>query len=411
MAVLPSRAEVEAAVAAAHVTEWAAVLAAAARAARDLDLAEDCVQDAYAQALTHWPVTGIPARPGGWLTTVATRRVLELRRRSGVLAGKLPLLVIDHGGGTDDFPDDRLRLIFTCCHPALAREAQLALTLRLVAGLSTPEVARVLLVTETAMQARITRAKKKVQQARIPYRIPAREELPERIDAVLDVIHLVYTSGHTAADGPDLARDALTARAIDLARMLVALLPGRADAQGLLALLLLSEARRPARTDAAGRLVLIEDQDRSLWDAALIAEGTARLHEALAEAPVHRYAVLAAIAAVHDEAPTWAETDWQQILGLYDLLLARWPSPVVRLNRAVAVSYVHGPAAALAIVDALTGLPALATYPYLAATRADLLRRLGRRGEAAAVYREAAMLTANGPEAAFLLARAESCQS
>jgi RNA polymerase sigma-70 factor (ECF subfamily) len=407
--------EVELAVARAHAQEWAYVLAATARVARDLDLAEDCVQDAYAQALVHWPVTGVPARPGGWLTTVATRRALEIRRRSAVLAGKLPLLVVDHttadADEADGYPDDRLRLIFTCCHPALARDAQLALTLRLIAGLSIAEVSRALLVRETAMQARITRAKKKVQQARIPYRIPAPDELPERVDAVLDVLHLIYTSGHTAADGPYLSRDVLTARAIDLARMLDTLLPGRADVQGLLALLLLNEARRPARTDASGGIVLLEDQDRSRWDGALIAEGTSRLRVALEEAPVHRYAVLAAIAAVHDEAPSWAQTDWAQILGLYDLLLARWPSPVVELNRAVAVSYLHGPADALPIVDRLIGLPALATYPYASATRADLLRRLGRHSEAAAAYREAALLTANAVEAAYLTGRAAQCET
>jgi RNA polymerase sigma-70 factor (ECF subfamily) len=407
--------DVELAVARAHAQEWAYVLAATARVARDLDLAEDCVQDAYAQALVHWPVTGVPARPGGWLTTVATRRALEIRRRSAVLAGKLPLLVVDHttadADEADGYPDDRLRLIFTCCHPALARDAQLALTLRLIAGLSIAEVSRALLVRETAMQARITRAKKKVQQARIPYRIPAPDELPERVDAVLDVLHLIYTSGHTAADGPYLSRDVLTARAIDLARMLDTLLPGRADVQGLLALLLLNEARRPARTDASGGIVLLEDQDRSRWDGALIAEGTSRLRVALEEAPVHRYAVLAAIAAVHDEAPSWAQTDWAQILGLYDLLLARWPSPVVELNRAVAVSYLHGPADALPIVDRLIGLPALATYPYASATRADLLRRLGRHSEAAAAYREAALLTANAVEAAYLTGRAAQCET
>jgi RNA polymerase sigma-70 factor (ECF subfamily) len=409
---IPVAADVARAVADAHRTEWAFVLAATARVARDLDLAEDCVQDAYAQALARWPATGIPARPGGWLTTVATRRVLEIRRRSGVLATKLPLLTVDDfDDPADRFPDDRLRLIFTCCHPALARESQLALTLRLVAGLSIAEVARVLLVKETALQARITRAKKKIQQARIPYRIPALEELPERVDAVLDVLHLVYTSGHTAADGPELARDVLAARAVDLARMLDSLLPGRADVQGLLALLLLSDARRPARTDASGALVLLENQDRSRWDGELIAEGAGRLRQALAAAPVHRYAVLAAIAALHDEAPTWEETDWPQILGLYDLLLARWPTPVVELNRAVAVSYVHGPAAALPIVDGLVGQPATATYPYLSATRADLLRRLGRAGEAAVMYREAALLTMNGAEAAYLLQRARSCET
>nr|WP_246158739.1 DUF6596 domain-containing protein [Catellatospora sichuanensis] len=389
-------------------------MAATTRVARDLDLAEDCVQDAYAQALVHWPSTGIPARPGGWLTTVATRRALEIQRRSGVLARKLPLLVVREEAEqdtADGYPDDRLRLIFTCCHPALARETQLALTLRLVAGLASAEVARALLVKETALQARITRAKKKIQQARIPYTVPGPEELPERVDAVLDVIHLVYVGGHTATDGPQLVRDGLSARAVELARMLDMLLPRRADVQGLLALLLLSEARRPARVDADGRLVLLEDQDRARWDRGLVDEGTALLRTALEHVPVHRHTVLAAIAAVHDEAPTWAATDWPQLLGLYDLLLARWPSPVVALNRAVAVSYTDGPEAALAIVEDLAAFPVLAAYPYAAATRADLLRRLGRRADAATAYREAALLTANAVEGRFLLERAAACEA
>ena len=404
------------AVGVAHTNEWAYVLAATTRVARDLDLAEDCVQDAYAQALVHWPVTGIPARPGGWLTTVSTRRAREVQRRAGVLARKLPLLVVDDAPagapeGDDGFPDDRLRLVFTCCHPALDRESQLALTLRLVAGLSVAEVARALLVSDSAMQARITRAKKRIQRSRIPYRVPRHDELPERIDAVLDVVHLVYTSGHTATAGADLVRDDLSARALDLARMIDLLLPGRADVQGLLALLLLSEARRPARTDLGGRLVPLADQERERWDAALIEEGTARLRTALGHAPVHRYAVLAAIAAVHDGAPSWEATDWHQLVGLYDLLLARWRLPVVELNRAVAISYAHGPAAALEEVERLAGTPALSTYPYATASRADLLRRLGRAADAGAAYREAALLTANPVEAAFLLARAETCES
>lgn len=409
-----SRSEVEAAVGSAHDDHWASVLATTARVCRDLDLAEDCVQDAYAQALVHWPVTGIPQSPGGWLTTVATRRALEIQRRAGTLSRKLPLLVIDDRREApdrrDEFPDDRLRLIFTCCHPALARDAQIALTLRLVAGLTTTEVARGFLVKETTMQARITRAKKKIAQARIPYVVPSREDLPERVDAVLDVIHLVYTSGYTAIGHDSLTRDDLADRAIDLARMLERLLPDHADIKGLLALLLLTQARRPARIDGSGRMILLQNQDRSLWDVDLISEGKRLLNEALADAPVHRYSVLAAIAACHDDAPSWDATDWQQIRGLYDLLVARWPSPVVELNRAIAISFTDGPDVALRLVEQLTDDPALSTYPYLFATRADLLRRLNRFHAAADAYREAALLTANPAEAQFLQEQAEIVQ-
>jgi len=399
------------AVAAAHEAEWAFVLAAAARVAGDLDVAEDCVQDAYAQALVHWARSGVPAKPGAWLTTVATRRALELRRRAQTVARKLPLLVPDPvdelpeaGAEFDEagFPDERLRLVFTCCHPALAAEARIALTLRFVCGLSTPEVARALLVSETTMQARITRAKKKIAVTGIPYRVPSAAELPERLASVLDVVHLVYTSGYTAASGAELTRPELAGRGIRLARMLHEVLPAEGEVAGLLALLLLTEARRAARADAAGALVLLEDQDRTRWNREQIAEGQALVESALRHPPVGRYALMAAIAALHDEAASWGETDWPQILALYELLLARWPSPVVALNRAVALSFVDGPAAALAAVDELAEVPALAVYPYLAATRADLLRRLGEADAAAEAYREAALLTANEVEAAFL---------
>jgi RNA polymerase sigma-70 factor, ECF subfamily len=409
-----SRSQVEAAVGAAHDEHWASVLATTARVCRDLDLAEDCVQDAYTQALVHWPVTGIPQRPGGWLTTVATRRALELQRRTGTLSRKLPLLVTNDRNeapdGRDEFPDDRLRLIFTCCHPALHRDAQVALTLQLIAGLTTSEVARGFLVKETTMQARITRAKKKIAQARIPYVVPAREDLPERVDAVLDVIHLVYTSGHTAIEHDGLTRDDLADRAIDLARMLDQLLPDHADTKGLLALLLLTQARRPARVDAAGRMILLQDQDRTLWDGDLISEGKRLLDLALNAAPVHRYSVLAAIAACHDDAPSWDATDWQQIRGLYDLLVARWPSPVVELNRAIAISFTDGPNEALRLVEQLSADPALATYPYLASTRADLLRQLNRHRASASAYREAAVLASNPVEARFLRERADRAE-
>ncbi|MGW6199645.1 RNA polymerase sigma factor [Kribbella sp. NPDC055110] len=399
------------AVAAAHVTEWAAVLAATARVAADLDLAEDCVQDAYAKALVHWRSDGVPRKPGAWLTTVATRRALEHRRRADVVRRKLPLLIPDEDVVDETFPDDRLRLVFTCCHPALSQEAQIALTLRLVCGLSSAEIAKAFLVKEATMQARITRAKHKISRTSIPYRIPRTPELPDRITAVLDVIHLVYTAGHTATDGevsqsagpgPSLTRPVLGERGIDLARMIRLLLPRDAEAAGLLALLLLTEARRPARVDDSGHLVLMEDQDRSLWDQGLIAEGLELVPGAVG--PGGRFGLMAAIAAVHAEAARWEDTDWVEILGLYDVLLAKWPSPVVALNRVVALSYVAGPAAAL---EQLPDDPALATYPYLASTRAELLRRLGRTDEARAAYEEALAFTTNPTEAEFLQRRAQ----
>ncbi|WP_198682496.1 sigma-70 family RNA polymerase sigma factor [Kribbella sp. VKM Ac-2569] len=369
------------AVAAAHVTEWAAVLAATARVAADLDLAEDCVQDAYAKALVHWREQGVPRRPGAWLTTVATRRALEHRRRADVVRRKLPLLIPDEDVVDETFPDDRLRLVFTCCHPALSQEAQIALTLRLVCGLSSAEIAKAFLVKEATMQARITRAKQKISRTGIPYRIPRLTDLPERIDAVLDVVHLVYTAGYQ--------------RGIELARMIRLLLPGSSEAAGLLALLLLTEARRPAQV--GGQLVLMEDQNRSLWDQALIAEALELVPGAVR--PAGRFGLMAAIAAVHAEAARWEDTDWAEILGLYDVLLERWPSPVVALNRVVALSYVAGPEVALQQVP---DDPALATYPYLASTRGELLWRCGRVDEARAAYEEALAFTSNPVEAAFL---------
>jgi RNA polymerase sigma-70 factor, ECF subfamily len=394
-------------VAEAHSTEWAFVLAATARVAADLDLAEDCVQDAYAKALVHWRKQGVPRRPGAWLTTVATRRALELRRRAGVVERKLPLLMpdpVDDDFAADAFPDDRLRLVFTCCHPALAQEAQIALTLRLVCGLSSVEIAKAFLVKEATMQARITRAKHKISRSGIAYRIPRLADLPDRIDAVLDVVHLVYTAGHTAADGVELTRPDLARRGLDLARMVRLLLPDSGEATALLALLLLTQARHAARVDGAGQLVLMEDQDRALWDRSLIEEGLALVHEALGW-PAGRFGLMAAIAAVHAEAERWDDTDWSEILGLYDLLLARWPSPVVALNRVVALSYVEGPDAGLRALAELADDPALATYPYLASTRAELLRRTGNWTDAVAAYEEALAFTSNAVEADFLVRR------
>ena len=413
--------EVARAIARAHAEEWAYVLAATVRVTRDLDLAEDCVQDAYARALVHWPASGIPQRPGAWLTTVARRRALERLRRAATLARKLPLLIVDDepaipGEGADAaaFPDDRLRLIFTCCHPALSTDAQLALTLRLVCGLTSAEVARAFLVKETTIQARITRAKQKIARAGIPYRVPAAHELAERVGVVLDALHLLYSSGYTAASGDELVRGDLATRALDLAQMMHALLPQTPEVKGLLALVQLTEARRPARVSPDGQLILMEDQDRSLWDHDGIATGLALVRAALALPPAGtagRYVIMAAIAAVHSEASAWEETDWPQLVGLYDLLLQRWPTPVVALNRAVALSFVEGPAAALAALDDFADDPALAAYPYLAATRADLFRRLGRTQDALAAYREALRLTNNTAEAGFLRRRIDALQS
>ena len=384
------------------------MLAATVRVTRDLDLAEECVQDAFARALTAWSTDGVPANAGAWLTTVARNRALDLIRRESTLRRKLPLLVEDDVAPEPDvapeIPDDRLRLVFTCCHPALALEAQVALTLRLLCGLSTAEVARAFLVSEPTMAARITRAKKKIAQARIPYRVPNRDELPERLDAVLAVLHLLFTTGHTAPAGSELVRRDLVARAADLARMLHGLLP-TPEVTGLLALVLLTGARSETRTTAEGRLLLLEEQDRSRWDRAAIEEGLALVRSALQAGPPGRYALQAAIAAVHADATTWEETDWREIAALYGLLAAKWPSPVVALNAAVATGMAAGPAAGLAALDRLAAEPVLASYPYLPAARADFLRRLGRTEEARTAYEEALLLTENEVERDFLAGR------
>ena len=310
----------------------------------------------------------------------------------------------------DAIPDDRLRLIFTCCHPALAQEAQVALTLRLVCGVATPDIAQAFLVADATMAARLTRAKKKIAAARIPYAVPSAGELPERVDAVLTVIHLLYATGHTAHSGEDLVRDELTGRALDLARMLRLLLPAAGEAAGLLALLLVHHARRGTRTDGQGRLLRLEEQDRSAWDRGLIAEADRLLVGVLGAGAPGRFTLQAAIAAVHAQAPSYAETDWPQILTLYDALLRVWPSPVVALNRAVARSMVDGPQAALDEVEALERDGRLAGYRYLPATKADLLHRLGRDAEAAGAFQAALALTGNAAEQEFLSGRVRSTE-
>lgn len=410
-------ADVTQAVAEAHRREWGLVLAATVRLTRDLDLAEECTQDAYAQALETWPRTGIPTRPGAWLTTVAGNRARDRLRRAATLRRVLPRLVVqeqllgsEEGGEPTALDDDRLRLIFTCCHPALSREAQVALTLRLLCGLSTTEVARAFLVQDATMAARITRAKKKIAAARIPYRVPTLDELPDRVGAVLDVIHLVFTTGHTAPVDDQLVRADLVDSALDLARLLHRLLPLDREVTGLLALLLLVDARRDSRRDPSGRLVLLAKQDRTRWDRRMLTAGLDLVVLALQGGPPGRYALLAAVAALHAEAPSWAETDWSQIVALYDLLQQSWPSPVVELNRAVAVGLRDGPEAGLAALAPLLDESALATYGYLSAARADFLRRLGRWDEARAAYEEALLLTDNEVERAFLAGRLAEAQ-
>jgi RNA polymerase sigma factor (sigma-70 family) len=388
------------------------VLAATVRVTGDIDVAEECVQDAYARALATWSSSGIPVRPGAWLTTVARRRAIDMGRRRSTHERALPLLVervaapapadLDAG---PEIVDDRLRLIFTCCHPAIGMDARVALTLRLLCGLTTAEVARAFLVSEATMAARITRAKKKISMARIPYRVPPLEELPSRIDAVLTVVHLLYSTGHTAPVGADLIRRDLVERSLDLARVLRTLLPEDADVAGLLALILLTDARRATRLGDDGHLVLLADQDRAQWDQDAIGEGVALVRDALRRRPPGRFALMAAIAAVHAQAPSWDVTDWREIVGLYDVLVEIWPSPVVALNRAVAIGLAEGPEAGLAAVDALGSEPLLATYSYLASARADFLRLLGRSGEARSAYEEALLLSENAVEREFLADR------
>ena len=409
---MSDRAAVEAAIADAHGREWARVLAATARVARDLDLAEECVQEAYAAALQSWVSAGIPGNPAAWLTTTARRRAIDAIRRDATLRSKLPLLVAPEDEvAMDDvvieepgeaIPDERLRLIFTCCHPALAQDGQVALTLRLLCGIPTADIARAFLVSEPTMAARITRAKRKISVARIPYRVPRPAELPERLRAVLAVIHLLFTAGHTAPSGAALVRADLVDRALHLARMLRELMPDDTEVRGLYALLLVTDARRATRTDAGGRLLQLKDQDRSRWDRSALAEAHDLIVGGLRAGPPGRYVLQAAIASLYAEAPSYDQTDWAQIVALYDVLLEVWPSPVVALNRTVPLAMTSGPESALAEVERLEAGGRLAGYHYLPAIKAELLSRLGRGREAAGCYREAFGLAANEAERAFL---------
>ncbi|MEI7745831.1 MAG: RNA polymerase sigma factor [Chloroflexota bacterium] len=397
--------------------EHGRALAALIRVLRDFDAAEEAVADAYVAALERWPADGVPANPGAWITTTARNRAIDRVRRARTLAAKTEALAWNAAfvaSGNDaallaaaedemaPIPDDQLRLIFTCCHPALAPEVAVALTLRTLGGLTTPEIARAFLVPEPTLAQRLVRAKRKIRDAGISYEVPSADRLADRLDAVLHVIYLVFNEGYDASAGETLVRRELCAEAIRLARLVVDLLPGEPEAIGLLALLLLTDARRPAREGLNGELVLLEDQDRTRWDRAEIAEGLVLVERALRMARVGPYQLQAAIAAVHDEAPTAAGTDWRQILGLYEVLGRIVPSPVVALNRAVAVAAVSGPAAGLAAIDAIGTDPGLGDYRFFHAARADLLRRLGRAGEAIAAYERALALVPNGPERAFL---------
>jgi RNA polymerase sigma-70 factor (ECF subfamily) len=388
------------------------------RVTGDFDLAEEAVQDAFISALETWPQRGIPANPGAWITTTARNRAIDRLRRRRRLTEKTETLAreaaleselraMETGPPEDEMQiaDDRLRLIFTCCHPALALEARVALTLRTLGGLTTPEIARAFLVPEPTLAQRLVRAKRKIRDAGIPYRVPPAELLPERLDGVLAVVYLVFNEGYAASSGDALIRKELCAEAIRLARLVVSLLPDEPEATGLLALLLLHDARREARVGPAGELVLLDDQDRSRWDVARIAEGRALVERAVTARRPGPYQIQAAIAALHDEAATPGDTDWPQIAALYGALQRLTPSPVVELNWAAAVAMADGPAIGLAMMDGIAASGELDTYPYLHAARADLLRRLERWSEAETAYRRALDLTSNGAERAFLEGR------
>ncbi|MCX4093775.1 RNA polymerase sigma factor [Nocardia sp. alder85J] len=372
----------------------------------DIDIAEDAVQDAFAAAVRHWPAAGLPPSPAGWIITTARRRAVDRLRREAARAGKYAQAALLHAesaepGAADGLSDDRLRLIFTCCHPALAMPARVALTLRLLGGLDTAALARAFLVSETTMAQRLSRAKGKIRAAGIPYRVPGADELPQRLPGVLAVLYLIFTEGHTATSGPGATRADLCAEAIRLTRTLADRLPDEPEVTGLLALMLLTESRRGARLTADGTLIPLARQDRGRWDPALLAEGRALVRECLRRDRPGPYQIQAAINAVHSDAATAAETDWAQIVALYDQLAAVAPSPVVTLNRAVAIAEIDGPAAALALIDDLD----LPHYHLYHAVRGELLARLGRNADAATAFELAADHTENPAEREHLRAR------